>query len=386
VSAHVVDRLSAYLDGELEAADRREVEAHLRLCGECARHLEDLAAVDELARALPLEAPGGYFETLPARVRFKVAAGRRRGPRLPVWSWAVAAALLLAVVTPALLKRNPELAEVPRSVAPVPAAPLPSRLSDSKEQPAGGASLPEAAEEKQRSPASYDEVQSAARKRAPAPGLRGPAAAPAPAVGFAQGTLASNEAAAPLAKVEVARAKDKALEGVSEKPAGAPGTPAASATFAPPPEAAVEGAAGQHLFEPKPEADDADSPAAVGEAKKVGSATRSASAARRDAEAGRAEPPAPKLRFRTLAAAVASNVEDARRLREQWRSFVAQGPSAAQADEGRVRIVQMGVQAWHLSNDPGDLVLVKRDGEDYLRRADAAQGDRVRALLSTVGN
>jgi Putative zinc-finger len=382
MTAHVVDRLSAYLDAELEVSERQAVEAHLRQCDECARHLEDLAAVDEMARALPLEAPGGYFETLPGRVRFKVAARRGR-PSLPVWSWAVAAALLLAVVTPALLRRSPAPVEAPRSVAPASAPASGAPPTDAKEQPPLGKALREAPQEKQRAAASYDELQSAARKRTPEARPQGPAA-PAAADGLAQGTLARNESP-PLAKAEAERAKDKAPAAPAE-PARVPSAPAPSAAFAAPPESALSGAAGQHLVEPKPEADDADSAATAEEAKKVGSATNSAGAARRDADAGRSERRAPKLRFRSLEAAVPGSAEEARSLREQWRAFVAQGPPAAQADEGRVRVVQMGVQAWRLSNDPTDLILVRRDGEDYLRRADAAQGDRVRALLSTVGN
>ena len=42
MSAHVLDRLSMYLDGELAEAARAEVELHLRGCAACARHLEEL--------------------------------------------------------------------------------------------------------------------------------------------------------------------------------------------------------------------------------------------------------------------------------------------------------------------------------------------------------
>ena len=43
------DRLSEYLDDELDAAERAAVEAHLAECGECRADLEALAAV--VARA-----------------------------------------------------------------------------------------------------------------------------------------------------------------------------------------------------------------------------------------------------------------------------------------------------------------------------------------------
>jgi Putative zinc-finger len=391
LSGHVQERLSAYLDGELAVADRQAVEAHLQLCDECGRHLEDLAAVDELARALPVEAPGGYFEALPARVRFKVAPRRRRAPRIPAWSWAVAAALLVAVVTPVLLRQNPQPAEVARSAAPAPApmaAPgssLDSKRLDEKEQAAAGprpptvseAVAPATALAERRATASYDEMQ-------PAPA---PPAAAAPGAGIAQGTLARNAATAPLAKTEeAARSKDKAREASSPEPARTPSTPpAGTGLAAPPPEdSLLEGAAGQHLYEPKPESDADDGPAA--EAKKATAAPRAASTRLRNAEAGRSEAPAPRLRFRALLAQVPGTTEEVRRLREQWRAFVAQEPPTAQADEGRVRIVEMGAQAWRLSNDPADLAMAKQDAEAYLRREDAAQGDRVRTLLITLGN
>ena len=53
--SHPHDRLSAFLDGELPAPERAEVEGHLRTCAECARALEDLAAVDAMARSLHQE-------------------------------------------------------------------------------------------------------------------------------------------------------------------------------------------------------------------------------------------------------------------------------------------------------------------------------------------
>ena len=104
MSAHVLDRLSLYLDGELAAAARTEVEAHLQGCSACARHLEELAAVDAAARDLPVPAPPGYFDSLPARVRARLPAPRRRAP--PVWVWAAAAGLALAALAPVLLRQT----------------------------------------------------------------------------------------------------------------------------------------------------------------------------------------------------------------------------------------------------------------------------------------
>src|SRR5437867_8857380 len=51
------DRLSEYLDGELNARERAGVEAHVKGCPECARTLAGLEAVVARARRLPERAP-----------------------------------------------------------------------------------------------------------------------------------------------------------------------------------------------------------------------------------------------------------------------------------------------------------------------------------------
>jgi len=133
VSGHERERLSAYLDGELPPVERAEVTAHLAACPDCAAVLADLAAVDAGAARLPAEAPEGYFDRFPARVvaRLEVAPkGRGRPWRPPVWTWAAAAALLLAVVTPLTLNRPPAR-EAPAPAAAVrPASAASSWLSN----------------------------------------------------------------------------------------------------------------------------------------------------------------------------------------------------------------------------------------------------------------
>jgi hypothetical protein len=52
------DRLSEYVDGELDAAERAALEVHLQLCERCAGTVEELRAVLERARALEPLAPG----------------------------------------------------------------------------------------------------------------------------------------------------------------------------------------------------------------------------------------------------------------------------------------------------------------------------------------
>ncbi|HVQ31795.1 MAG TPA: zf-HC2 domain-containing protein, partial [Vicinamibacteria bacterium] len=102
--AHVVDRLSAYLDHELSVAEAALVREHLAGCQACAERLAHLAAVDAGVRDLEVVAPEGYFDSFASRVRARVEATSRPRARfqLPAWSWAVAAAVLLAVIVPRL--------------------------------------------------------------------------------------------------------------------------------------------------------------------------------------------------------------------------------------------------------------------------------------------
>src|SRR5258705_4750485 len=51
------ESISEYLDGGLDAADRRLFEAHAAECTECAAAVEDLGLISSRARALPPEGP-----------------------------------------------------------------------------------------------------------------------------------------------------------------------------------------------------------------------------------------------------------------------------------------------------------------------------------------
>jgi anti-sigma factor RsiW len=107
MSPHVLDRLSAYLDGELPPEDRALVAEHLAGCEECSRRLQALGIVDAAARELPAEPPARYFRAFPSRVRRRLQGDtRERSWRAPAWTWAAAAAALLAVVAPLTLMRS----------------------------------------------------------------------------------------------------------------------------------------------------------------------------------------------------------------------------------------------------------------------------------------
>jgi len=79
VSLHVTDRLSAYLDGALDAGDLERVEAHLEVCGGCQRRYQELQSLQRLLRRLPEpSAAAGFDERLHWRLQRAAAAPSRR--------------------------------------------------------------------------------------------------------------------------------------------------------------------------------------------------------------------------------------------------------------------------------------------------------------------
>src|SRR5215472_14525308 len=124
MTEHVHENLSSYLDGSLPPIERNAVDLHHHSCAECSRHLEELATTDRFLRALPEEeAPPGYFDSLPARVRSRLGSGRVTF--LSPWVWSAAAALILLAVVPTFVRRIEVPVPSPPAVAmlaPVPPA------------------------------------------------------------------------------------------------------------------------------------------------------------------------------------------------------------------------------------------------------------------------
>jgi anti-sigma factor RsiW len=76
--AWVQDRLSPYLDDDLEAEESRALGAHLERCGECAGRWRSLRASVQVLRALPhLAAPGSVAARVLDRIELE-----SRGPGL----------------------------------------------------------------------------------------------------------------------------------------------------------------------------------------------------------------------------------------------------------------------------------------------------------------
>lgn len=87
--------ISAYLDGELDIAARRELMAHLGECGRCSRELRDLQEIRAAVRALPvLDLPVGLVPEADAEI---VPLHRNRG--ILVGAAAAIVALIIAVAS-----------------------------------------------------------------------------------------------------------------------------------------------------------------------------------------------------------------------------------------------------------------------------------------------
>jgi anti-sigma factor RsiW len=88
----VIDRLSAFIDGELPGVDRRAVEWHLDGCPDCASVHQRLAAAWALVADAPRVAP--RVDLWP-RIEARLAGGRRRPAWLGRLAWNPLPALAL---------------------------------------------------------------------------------------------------------------------------------------------------------------------------------------------------------------------------------------------------------------------------------------------------
>jgi hypothetical protein len=74
-SDRFLDRLNDYLDGSLDAGERRQIESHLSSCRDCRGALEELREITRLARELPApEPPGRVWSSIAAALRERGAA------------------------------------------------------------------------------------------------------------------------------------------------------------------------------------------------------------------------------------------------------------------------------------------------------------------------
>jgi len=353
VSAHAADRLSAYLDGELPEADRLAVEAHLRGCPECARHLEELRAVDAAARALEVEAPPGYFDSLPARVGRRLSA-RRRTP--PAWVWAAAAVLALAALTP-LVRHTSPVPEAPRTDEMATLAPAPAAIAP---------------------PATI----------AP-PAANAEPAAELPAEAARDKAMAEKDAAPKLGRAAREDKDKRRGDRQYAPPPPPPPPPAASAAVqkhAGPWAQSPAPAQGQLAARPQeeqkeglPERKVQEEPAGKSERE------RPESTALSDAAEPRTPASGDEVRYRALRARQPASVEAARKLHDEWSAFARAHPESPRADEARVRALDALLAALRGGGDARDRERLREEAKAYLERSDAAQPARVRAILAAAG-
>jgi Putative zinc-finger len=91
-----IDRWNEYLDQDLDPRERRQLEAHLSLCDECRRALEEITAILRAAAELPPVAPPErIWESISASLIDRKSLSKRSTRYVP--ALALAASLLLAV-------------------------------------------------------------------------------------------------------------------------------------------------------------------------------------------------------------------------------------------------------------------------------------------------
>jgi Putative zinc-finger len=458
---HETDRLSAYLDRELPAVERGAVEAHLRDCADCTRHLAELAAVDAAARDLPTaEPPAGYFEAFPARVRQRLGTRPRTLSRRPPWLLALAAGLLVAVLAPAVWRNGPwngrsasparsgsadvarditaQSADAPRPSAEAarslaPAAAEPKLAFDEQRQrlkALGYTSAQDAQSERhdvqvQKKMSSKQERSDAKPRGASSGFVAAPTSNPLSGAPVEPGSAspASSRPAAPPPAAMADAVEQRAPERLGqlqkdqrkERTAGGAGSPDSGLASGAPPQLAASVGEDQHTREGTP-ASGATPPGAVAEeavatreVDKVESyGNRAAEGAPQDSAAmaaaarkrGRQRQTAAvsvtgatregtvlsvaQERFEELLGRTFKDADEARSLREAWRAFASDFPEGPGSDEARVRIVETGAAAFRFGGDREDLLLLRRDAADYLKRPSAHQSKRVREVLESL--
>jgi hypothetical protein len=114
------EKLTGYYDGELETAEKAEVERHISACSECLRELGEIKSASLLVKELPRHrAPRSIAEG----VSREIAAARRvhsfdRWRKGLLWATAAAAGLFLALNVVFFTGHRPEAAPVASGAAP----------------------------------------------------------------------------------------------------------------------------------------------------------------------------------------------------------------------------------------------------------------------------
>jgi anti-sigma factor RsiW len=406
VSAHVVDRLSAFLDSALPPAERQAVGEHLDGCQDCRNAFEELQALEDLVRDLPREMePDDHPLDLVAGLRAQLKPRGRS--RTPWWLAAAAAAAFVAFVPWVLVQRNreaigsaPVLAER-QEAKPAPAAPPASaaappehgRHSGVEPQPERDMVRPEAGGAGGRA----NDVPRREKKaqEAPAPG-RDESAATAPQ----KQDFAAPPPPAPPAAAPAMRAA--AEEAFAQQAGPGAGLRRAQATSG-------NAAAEKRADAAKPIAPH-EQPVAEAEALSVGTLHDEAADGRLARDVANAAPanehyaaeglsgsgaPAPSGAFardadRSMLAEGKTkrhrqesftSPDAARRSRDRWLAVAAQAATRAEADDASVAAIEAAAAAYRLAGADQDLVKLRGLVEEYEARPAAAESAYVQQVL-----
>ncbi len=112
------DSFSAFLDGELEVSERRQVEEHVGGCPDCREELDSLAVsyriLDETVDPLPLKAESALWQVVEAEVAPRRSPRREMRSSRPWWQrlmWlpvsAVAVLVALVILVPSQVDPQP---------------------------------------------------------------------------------------------------------------------------------------------------------------------------------------------------------------------------------------------------------------------------------------
>jgi hypothetical protein len=409
---HPGDKLSAYLDGELPPAERAAVDQHLVECAACARALEELAAVDSFSRTLAVQAPEGYFDAFPARVRRRLVARRRR---VPAWTWAAAAAVLLAVLTPLTLRDRP--AEAPASVgmkqaekepdlgstapvaAPSPAPPPTLNVQIAERLRAygyaGGASAPAAKEQAELRQKRDGAFADRLRERDGDAGASGRANVNAYRREALDDAKLKSEAGNELKKGQLGEraGADKPRQDAAAAGAPAAAIPESVLAPTPPPPAAREDESGAKDRRAEPAAAKPAPPAAPARDQGYADAPRPAEGTLGVTKSASGAAPARTVasgdvslaqEFEAQAARPVRTAEDARAAARQWEELARRHPGATAADEANVRAIEALATAFRLEKKDADRDRARKAAQAYLA-GNGAHKDRVRAVLDQLG-
>jgi hypothetical protein len=275
-----------------------------------------------------------------------------RARRLPAWTWAAAAALLLAVVAPLTLRQPAPDLEPSTTPAPGPVGEDLQRERDALAAP----------EAKPVAPPRPAFASPPAAAQPPASGRPAIAESRLPPAEASRNEVASEASRVPppppAAPAEGALARSKRKDAPAESEVRQEPALATTEGFAAP-----EGAPAPARRAP------------------VAAAPTASSGHQDETASGAVSLPEPESVFGRLEASRPRTAAQWRRLRDAWSAFAAAHPDDPRADEARVRAIEAGREAWVAGGAGDDAVAFHRDARAYLEREDARQKERVERLL-----